>query len=64
MPKLKVRPLTDAEEARVQEGIAMYPDNPELTDEQLARLRPARDVLPPEFFEAVAEHRQTRGRSA
>jgi uncharacterized protein (DUF4415 family) len=33
-------------------------DNPELTDEEIAQLRPAREVLPPEFFEAL----EKRGR--
>lgn len=28
-------------------------DNPELTDEELARMRPAREVLPPELYEAL-----------
>ncbi|WHA42575.1 hypothetical protein CFBP5477_012405 [Agrobacterium larrymoorei] len=28
-------------------------DFPEMTDEELDRLRPAVDVLPPEFFEAM-----------
>jgi len=30
------RPLTDAEEAEIQRMIASDPDNPELTDEQIA----------------------------
>jgi uncharacterized protein (DUF4415 family) len=64
MAKLKSSPLTDAEEAKIQEGIAGDADNPELTDEQLARMRPAKDVLPPEFFKAIAEHRRSRGRPA
>jgi uncharacterized protein (DUF4415 family) len=34
-------------------------DNPELTDEELANLRPAREVLPPELYEAFA--RKARG---
>ena len=34
------RPLTDAEEAEIQRMIASDPDNPELTDEQIAGLRP------------------------
>ncbi|MGO4439970.1 BrnA antitoxin family protein [Rhizobium sp. RAF56] len=40
------RPLTDEEEAKIQEMIASDPDNPELTDEQIAGLRPMREVLP------------------
>jgi uncharacterized protein (DUF4415 family) len=33
-------------------------DNPELTDEELAKLRPAREVSPAEFFEALEKRRQ------
>lgn len=36
-------------------------DSPELTDEELARMRPAREVLPESFFEAIDEMR-ARGR--
>ena len=48
------RDLTDAEEAEIQRRIALDPDNPELTDEQLARMQPAREVLPPELYAALA----------
>ena len=34
------RPLTDDEQAEIQRKIASDPDNPELTDEQVAGLRP------------------------
>ena len=37
-------------------------DSPELTDEELAAMRPAREVLPPAFFEAIEEMRRQRGR--
>ncbi len=40
------RLLTDAEEAEIQRMIASDPDNPELTDEQIAGLRPTAEVLP------------------
>ncbi|HLW90702.1 MAG TPA: BrnA antitoxin family protein [Roseiarcus sp.] len=33
-------------------------DNPELTDEELANLKSAREVLPPEFFEALEKRRR------
>ena len=36
--------------------------SPELTDEELARMRPAQEVMPPEFFEAVEQARRARGR--
>jgi uncharacterized protein (DUF4415 family) len=40
------RPLTDDEEAEIQRMIASDPDNPELTDEQIGRLRPLAELLP------------------
>jgi uncharacterized protein (DUF4415 family) len=40
------RPLTDDEESEIQRMIASDPDNPELTDQQIARLRPFAEVLP------------------
>ena len=54
------RDLTDAEEAEVQRRIALDPDNPELTDEQLDQMRPAREALPPELYAALAS--RPRGR--
>jgi uncharacterized protein (DUF4415 family) len=41
-----IPPLTDEEEARIQKGIAQDPENPELTDEELANLRPFAEVFP------------------
>jgi len=32
-------------------------DNPEMTDEELAQLRPAKEVLPPELFAALTRSR-------
>jgi len=40
------RPLTDEEEAEIQRMIASDPDNPELTDDQIAGLRPFAEVFP------------------
>lgn len=40
------RPLTDDEEAEIQAMIASDPDNPELTDAQLAQTRPFAEVFP------------------
>jgi uncharacterized protein (DUF4415 family) len=37
-------------------------DSPELTAEELAAMRPSREVLPPEFFTGMAELRRARGR--
>lgn len=54
----KRRPLTDAEEAEIQAMIASDPDNPELTDEELAQMRPFAEVHP-ELAESI---RRSRGR--
>ena len=40
------RPLTSSEEAEIQKMIASDPDNPELTDDEISRLRPLREALP------------------
>lgn len=37
-------------------------DSPDLTDEELAALRPAREVLPPAFFDSVEREAAKRGR--
>ncbi|WP_375672792.1 BrnA antitoxin family protein [Bartonella sp. CL45QHWL] len=37
-------------------------DSLPLTDEELARLKPVKDVLPPSFFKYVTEERRKRGR--
>jgi uncharacterized protein (DUF4415 family) len=52
-------PITEEGEARIQAGIAADPDNPEMTDAELA-LRPAREVLPPDVFVALAARRLGR----
>ncbi|TCR04237.1 hypothetical protein EDF70_102335 [Neorhizobium sp. JUb45] len=39
-------------------------DSPELTDEELARMRPAREVLPPEFFRSLDEMRKGQARKS
>jgi uncharacterized protein (DUF4415 family) len=51
-------PLTDDEEAEIQAGIAADPDNPELTDEEIASLRPFREVHP----DLHASIKRSRGR--
>lgn len=57
-----IPPISHEEEARIQAGIANDPDNPELTDEEFARMRPAREVLPPELYEALTRDRAKRAR--
>ena len=39
-------------------------DNPELTDEELKTLRPAREVLPPELFENLTKNKGGRPKLA
>ena len=55
----KLRRNTPEEEAEIQRGIEADPDAPEWTEEDFARARPAREVVP----EVVAddERRRTRG---
>lgn len=53
--KVRFRVNTRAEETRIQAGIEADADNPELTSEQLSRMRP--------FRELQAERRRGRPRS-
>lgn len=52
------RPLTDREEAEIQKMIAGDPDNPEITDEQIARGKPFAEAFP-ELAESI---KRSRGR--
>ncbi|MBX9772844.1 MAG: BrnA antitoxin family protein [Xanthobacteraceae bacterium] len=45
-PKRKIRALSDAEEARIQAGIAADPDNPEWTAQDFKRAKPFAVALP------------------
>ncbi len=56
--QVKIRPISDDEEARIQAGIAADPDNPEWTEEDFARALPARDVLPPALYAALTRQRK------
>jgi uncharacterized protein (DUF4415 family) len=42
----KLRLNTDEEEAAIQRGIALDPDNPEWTEEDFRNARPASEVIP------------------
>ena len=44
--KGRIRRNTPEEEVAIQRGIAQDPDNPELTAEDFARMRPARETHP------------------
>jgi hypothetical protein len=46
MPELDLPPITDADEARIQAGIADDPDNPEVTAEQTRDARLFREAFP------------------
>jgi uncharacterized protein (DUF4415 family) len=52
------RLLTDDQEDDIQRQIAIDPDNPEATDEELARARPFADALP----DLYASIQRSRGR--
>ena len=54
------RILTDAEERRIQRGIAEDPENPEWTEEDFKNARPFAEVFP-DLAESI---RQARGRPA
>jgi uncharacterized protein (DUF4415 family) len=58
--KLNIPPITDEEEARIQAGIALDPDNPELTEEEFKLARPFAEVFP----ELAASIKRARGRPA
>lgn len=45
--------LSEAAEAELQARMAADLDARELTDDELAEMRPAREVLPPALFEAL-----------
>ena len=53
---------SDAEEAAIQAGIARDADNPELTDEQLTSLRPAKEAMPRALYEEVVKRPRGRPR--
>ena len=57
----KLKPLTDAEEARIQKQIAQDPDSPEATDDELAQARPMSEAMPELHAALVAEIAKRKG---
>ena len=47
-----IRPTAE-EDAAITAAALSDPDNPPLTDEQIDRMRPARDVMPRDLFETL-----------
>jgi uncharacterized protein (DUF4415 family) len=56
--KPRLPPLTDAEEARIQRGIAEDPDNPEWTEEDFKNAKPFAEAFP----DLMASINRARGR--
>ncbi len=57
----RIVPLLAEVEARVQASIANDPDNPELTHDEIASLRPTREVLAPALHAALTRRPGQRG---
>jgi len=57
MPALKPGHIfvTDEEDAAITAAALSDPDNPPLTDEELAQMRPAREVLPPALYAELTD---------
>lgn len=45
-PRTELAPISDAEEAQIQAGIASDPDNPEWTEDDFKTARPFKDASP------------------
>jgi uncharacterized protein (DUF4415 family) len=56
--KVRLPKISDAEEARIQRGIALDPDNPEWTEEDFRKAKPFAEVFP-DLAESI---RRSRGR--
>ena len=54
-PSNRVRALSADEEAALRAQIANNPDSREASDDDLARMMPARHVLPPTLFKAMVK---------
>jgi len=51
----KIRIPSDEEDAAITAAALSDPDCPPMTDAQLARLRPAREVLPPALYASLTD---------
>ncbi|MDY8108813.1 hypothetical protein U0C82_06595 [Fulvimarina sp. 2208YS6-2-32] len=49
----QTEPISDEEDAAITAAALSDPDNPPLTDEEMDRMRPARDVMPRDLFEKL-----------
>ncbi len=49
---------TDEEEAAIQRGIALDPDNPEWTGEDFKHARPAAEMLPRDVYRELTKRRR------
>ncbi len=56
--KTKILPPTNAEDLIINRGIALDPDNPEWSNREFARAKPAKDVLPQAVYEAAMKRRR------
>lgn len=63
MPKRDLPPISDAEEARIQAGIAADPDNPEWTEADFRNARPFAEVFP-EMAAAIRKRGPARTKEA
>ncbi len=52
-----VRMNTLEEDAAIQRGIDADPDNPEITDAQMAEMRPAAEVMPKPLYSELTKRR-------
>lgn len=57
----KVHMPTTAEDAAINAGIAADPDNPEWTEEDFAKAKPAAEFFGPEVFAKLVAMQRPRG---
>ncbi len=55
---IDLQPNTDEEEVAIHRGIAADADNPEWSDQDFARARPAAEMTPPDLYRALVEQRR------